>query len=123
MRVSSFSIPVIAAVFLAGCGPQDRSVEFYTQAENAAEFANAIEICKKSGLSKKDKCVAVWQAKAKMDAAEDKVLRERAISELGGTTVVPQSPRPAPVSGGISPRKPTNVEAAITNRGGSTSKN
>ena len=123
MRVSSFSISVIAAVLMTGCGPQDRSVEFYTQAENAAEFENALEICKKSGLSQKNKCVAVWQAKAKVDAAEDKELRERAISEMGGTTVVPQSPRQAPVSVGVSPNKATNVDAAITNPSSSTSKN
>jgi hypothetical protein len=82
MRVSSFSLFIVTAVLLAGCGPEDRPVEFYIKAENAAEFAHALEICRKSGLSQKGKCASVWQAKAKMDIAEDKAMVERAGIEL-----------------------------------------
>ena len=123
MRATSLSISVLAAVLLAGCGPQDRSAEFYTQAENAAEFEHALEICKKSGLSQKDKCVAVWQAKSQMDAAEDRALRKRAVSELYGVTVVPKSPVREPVSEGASAHQSTNVGTATANMDSPNSNN
>ena len=112
MRVSLFLFSMLTAGFLAGCGPQDRPAEFYTKAENAAEFAQALETCKKSGLSQKEKCAAVWQAKAKLDAAEDKALRDRAVSEMGGTTIVPQSPKQGPVPEATVSRKPSNPTTA-----------
>lgn len=117
MRVPLFWVPALAVIFLTGCGPKERPAEFYTKAENAAEFAHALEVCKRSGLSHKDVCAAVWQAKAKMDFAEDQALAERAIREMGGTTVVPQSPKQPAVSEAASPRKPANAEAAATNSG------
>jgi hypothetical protein len=123
MRVSSVSFSILAAVLLSACGPQERPADFYLKAENAAEFAHALEICNKSGLSQKGKCTAVWQAKLQMDIAEDKALRERALSELGGTTIVPQSPRQAPVSEAASPRKAPQEETATAEPSKPTSKN
>ncbi len=117
MRAFSFSIFIVTAVLLAGCGPEDRPVEFYTKAENAAEFAQALEICKKSGLSQKDKCASVWQAKSKMDMAEDKAMVERAIRESEGTTIVPQSRRQAPAAQTNPSQKATNPATAAADEG------
>ena len=117
MRASSFFTSILAAVLLSGCGPQDRSSEFYAKPENAAEFAQALKVCKKSGLSQKERCAAVWQAKGKMDVAEDRALLERAISEAGGTTIVPQSPKQVTVSEPVPTSKPTRAETAAANEG------
>jgi hypothetical protein len=120
MRVFSLSVSVLAAVLLAGCGPQDRAPEFYTQTENAAEFAKALDVCKKSGLSQKEKCAAVWQAKVQMDKAEDRALLERAISQTEGATIVPQSPKQVTGSEPVSARDPSKGETAEVNTGNST---
>ncbi|MEN9709407.1 MAG: hypothetical protein RIQ68_1815 [Pseudomonadota bacterium] len=117
MRASSLFVAVLAAVLLAACGPQDRSPEFYAKAENAAEFARALEVCKKSGLSQKDRCVAVWQAKGQMDVAEDRALLERAIRQMEGATIVPQSPGQVTVSEPVSPRRPPNAATAAADAG------
>lgn len=123
MRVSSLSLAALAAVLLTGCGPQERSPEFYTQSENAAEFAQALDVCKKSGLSQKEKCASVWQAKVQMDKAEDRALLERAISQSEGTTIVPQSPKQLTGSEPLSARVPSKEETAEVNTGNQTLKN
>ena len=115
MRAPILYLSTLSVVLLAGCGPQDHPVEFYTKAENAAEFAKALEICSKSGLSQKDKCATVWQAKIVMDRAEDRELFERAVMERAGITVVPQAPKPAPVTENTPARKASNTETVTAN--------
>ena len=103
---------LFAAVCLAGCAPQHevRTAEFFLQPENAAEYAKALEVCKKSALSQKDQCAFVWKAKAAKDMEEDRASFARALRELrdqdgaeGGVTVVEQAPRNAPVAAPSAP--------------------
>ena len=117
MRAPAFFVSIFPALFLAACGPEDRSPDFYTKSENAAEFAKALDFCKKSGLSQKDRCASVWQAKMAMDKAEDRELFERAVMERAGITVVPQTPKPAPaaVPDPAASRKASNAETADAN--------
>ncbi len=112
MRAPNFFVSLIAAGFLTACGPQERSPEFYEQADNAAEFTKAFEFCSKSGMSQKEKCAPVWQAKMKMDKAEERDLFERAIAERVGVTIVPQSRNQAPAAEKVSSRKAPNMETA-----------
>ncbi len=114
MRAPTYCLVMLSTLFLTACGPEDRSPEFYSKSENAAEFAKALEFCKTSGLSQKDRCGAVWQAKMAMDKAEDRELFEPAILDRAGITLVPQSPKPGPaaVPDPKSSRKASNAETA-----------
>lgn len=99
-----FSVSLLSGCLL-GCGPEQHSAEFYAKPENAAEFAKALEICKKSGLSQKEKCASVWQAKMDMDKAADEALIKQITTDMKGTTSVPQSPRRLPVADPVAPQK------------------
>jgi hypothetical protein len=100
---------IATAVLIAGCSPQEqiRTSDYYLRPENSAEFAKALETCRTSGMSNKEKCGPVWQAKFAVDRAEEKALIDKAMAEQdkgrrassdqgeGGVSVVPQAPKPA----------------------------
>ena len=82
MRAKFLIASLFLVPLLAGCSPEEeiRSPEFYMQPENASEYAEALEICKKAGFTQKEMCAPVWQAKAHFDIIEQ---RERQGSERG----------------------------------------
>jgi len=115
MRTPFILLAFMTTAFLAGCGESHpvRSVEFYKNPENSAEYAKALELCRTAGTRYKDMCVSVWQAKFAFDQAENQMLFEHEVLERarakreqaaraaqeakeakeGGLTIVPQTPR------------------------------
>lgn len=118
MRTPFVFFAFMTTAFLAGCGESHpvRSVEFYKNPENSAEYAKALELCQTAGTRYKEMCVSVWQAKFAFDQAQNQMqfeheVRERARAKReqaaraaqeakeakeakeGGLTIVPQTPR------------------------------